>query len=401
LDLTELVQAVSGPATFICSNETNSDGVNCDFNTEALDLYGGVPLFCKASECMLASEVPGGNYALPATTALWVILVPSLVGTAALALALFFILRKKLAKPSITLFDSETDLIHDACQATLSFENIGYKHKSTPLPILKGINGIIAPGQVCAILGGSGAGKTTFLDILANKDKVGEVEGSIRINGRELQRHEMKRMCGFVDQEDTLMATLTVWEVLLLSAQLRCPRTMTDKQKQQRVLQIMTELRIDHLRSVKVGLSGSTGKSLLERISFGRIKGSARRGLSGGEKRRVSIAVELVTSPAILFLDEPTSGLDAYNASKVVQCLKNLAGDFGRTVIMTIHQPRSNIFAMIDYVILLSRGTCMFSGQRELIVPHFKSRGWECPYGTNIADWLSKEASEWSADTIC
>jgi len=385
LSLAELVAQVSGPASFKCVNGTQP---NCDFQTEVLNDYGGVPLNCRATECMAASAVPGTSFTGPKILPVWMIVVPSVTGAALLGVLLWFILRKKLAKPSIVLYESETDLVHDACQATLTFENIGYHSKAAPLPILKGINGVIEPGKVCAILGGSGAGKTTFLDILANKDKVGTIEGAIRINGRELQRNEMKRICGFVDQEDTLMPTLTVWETLLLSAQLRCPRTMTDKQKQQRVVQIMNELRIDHLKDVKIGQSGMTGKSMLERVTFGRYKSSARRGLSGGEKRRVSIAVELVTSPAILFLDEPTSGLDAYNASKVIQCLKNLAGDFGRTVIMTIHQPRSNIYAMFDYVVLLSRGTCLYSGPRDQIAPHFKLRGWECPYGTNIADWL-------------
>ena len=133
------------------------------------------------------------------------------------------------------------------------------------------------------------------------------------------------------------MGTLTVREAVMFSAQLRLPQAMSMVSKQQRVELILKELG-------------------LERIVNSRIGTSETRGISGGEKKRVSIAQELVTSPSILCLDEPTSGLDSHSAQIVVECLAGLAHTDRRTVICTIHQPRSNIFQMFDKVLLLSHG---------------------------------------------
>ncbi|CAG8809795.1 15003_t:CDS:2, partial [Racocetra fulgida] len=112
------------------------------------------------------------------------------------------------------------------------------------------------------------------------------------------------------------------------------------------------------------------------------------RSISGGEKRRVSIACELVTSPSILFLDEPTSGLDAYNAYNVVECLVTLAKDYRRTVVCTIHQPRSNIFALFDQLLLLGNGHMIYSGDANKCQSYFESIGHKCPPGFNLADYL-------------
>ena len=140
-----------------------------------------------------------------------------------------------------------------------------------------------------AVIGASGAGKSTFLDLLAKKDKKGTASGEILVNGKQVGDAEYRRVVGFVDQEDTLMGTLTVYETVLCSALLRLPRDMSIADKKMRVLETMHELGILSIRDSLVGESG-------------------QRSISGGEKRRVSIACELVTSPSILFLDEPTSG---------------------------------------------------------------------------------------------
>ena len=113
-----------------------------------------------------------------------------------------------------------------------------------------------------------------------------------------------------------------------------------------------------------------------------------KRGISGGEKRRVSIACELVTSPSILFLDEPTSGLDSYNARNVIECLVKLSRDYDRTVIFTIHQPRSNIVSLFDKLILLSEGDLIYSGDMIKCNDFFTKNGYKCPLGYNIADYL-------------
>lgn len=118
------------------------------------------------------------------------------------------------------------------------------------------------------------------------------------------------------------------------------------------------------------------------------IGSSFKRGISGGEKRRVSIACELVTSPSILFLDEPTSGLDSYNARNVVDCLVKLSRDYERTIVFTIHQPRSNIVSLFDKLILLSEGDLIFSGDMIKANDFFTKNGYKCPLGYNIADYL-------------
>lgn len=166
------------------------------------------------------------------------------------------------------------------------------------------------------------------------------------------------------------MPTLTVYETVLNSALLRLPKDMDFKSKQTRVMEVMQQLGV---MGIKDSLIGSE---------------EGERGISGGERRRVSIACELVTSPAILFLDEPTSGLDAYNAYNVVECLVSLAQNYNRTIIFTIHQPRSNIVALFDRLVLLAKGKMVYSGEFTNCQDYFADLGYPCPAGFNIADFL-------------
>lgn len=185
-------------------------------------------------------------------------------------------------------------LMNEHIPASVHFSDITYSLGSRT--ILSGVSGCVKPGQVMAIMGASGAGKTTFLDILARREKKGSIGGAILINGREMSDSEFRRLAGFVDQEDTLMSTLTVYETVLYSALLRLPREMSLQAKKYRTLETMNELGILGIRDMRIG-------------------DSSHRSISGGEKRRVSIACELVTSPSILLLDEPTSGRNiSFNA---------------------------------------------------------------------------------------
>lgn len=165
------------------------------------------------------------------------------------------------------------------------------------------------------------------------------------------------------------MSTLTVYETILYSALLRLPRDMSFDAKRFRVMETMSELGILGIKDMRIGASG-------------------QRSISGGEKRRVSIACELVTSPSILFLDEPTSGLDSYNAYNVVECLVTLAKNYNRTVVCTIHQPRSNIFALFDQLILMAKGQLVYSGETRNLNGHLRSLGHACPEGYNMADYM-------------
>lgn len=179
-------------------------------------------------------------------------------------------------------------LLEDHIPTALQFSDLTYTLPSGRR-VLQGISGAVQPGEVMAVIGASGAGKSTFLDLLARKRKQGAVTGEILVNGRKVSDSDYRRVVGFVDQEDTLMGTLTVYETVLYSALLRLPRDMSFEDKKMRTLETMHELGILGIRDSRIGESG-------------------QRSISGGEKRRVSIACELVTSPSILFLDEPTSG---------------------------------------------------------------------------------------------
>jgi len=252
----------------------------------------------------------------------------------------------------------------------LSWLHINYtvKVKKQERTILNDISGLIKPGSFVAILGPSGSGKTTLLNALSGRLKSG-VTGSIKVNRKEINRKSFKRIAGFVTQEDVMLPFNTVREILQFSANMRLPRTMTAEAKQQRVKDVLQDLG-------------------LEKVEHSIIGDTVTRGVSGGEKKRVSIGRELVTDPAILFLDEPTSGLDASTAYLLVQSLASLAHHGGRTVITTIHQPRASIMELFDQVILLAEGEVAYAGPYEQSVPYFSALGHVCPNYANPADFF-------------
>lgn len=381
MDLTDFLdEAIKGPAAFDCTQ--SGDGLHdCAFKEPAMDdiissLLGDSSIFldCHAGECMHETQVPG--YKRPVkkinTPLIATIIAACGLFVAAVIVVTWYLSRRRLRYGAIHLDDSDdetTKLMTDHKPAALQFQNVTYQ--LGPKKILHGIQGIAHPGEVTAIMGASGAGKTTFLDILARKNKRGLASGDFYVNGERVSNSDYKKVVGFVDQEDHLLPTLTVHETILNSALLRLPRTMTYAAKQQRAFEVEKELGIYHIRDSLIGSEEGKG-----------------RGISGGEKRRVGIACELVTSPSILFLDEPTSGLDAYNAYNVIECLVTLARNYKRTIIFTIHQPRSNIVALFDRLILLAQGKTVYSGPFADCQHYFDSIGYECPPGFNIADYL-------------
>ena len=381
IDLSEFLdEAIQGPGRFECTQK-NGGAHDCAFKEPEMDnlilsLIGDSSIFldCRAGECLYKTEVPG--YKRPVkkiNTPLiaGVIAACGLFVVAAILLT-WYLARRKLKYGAIRLEDSDdenTKLMTDHKPVALHFNNVSYTLDGKT--ILQNIQGICRPGEVTAIMGASGAGKTTFLDILARKNKRGQVNGDFYVNGEKVSDSVYKNVVGFVDQEDTMLPTLTVHETILNSALLRLPRDMGRAAKEQRVFEVEKELGIHHIRDSLIGSEEGKG-----------------RGISGGEKRRVGIACELVTSPSILFLDEPTSGLDAFNAFNVIECLVTLAKTYKRTVVFTIHQPRSNIVALFDRLILLARGKTVFSGPFAQCQSYFDAIGYECPPGFNIADYL-------------
>jgi ABC-type multidrug transport system ATPase subunit len=378
-----LKESIKGPASFTTiSTDGGSKQDGSVFSEPAMnDLISSVfgddtiTLSCDAGECLHETEVPG--YERPVKKINTPLIAGVIAGCAlfvvAVILVVWYMSRRYDGWGPIHLSDDEDDenakLMVDHKPAALYFRNISYRLKGKQ--ILSDIQGAVHPGELLAVMGASGAGKTTFLDLLARKNKRGEVQGDFFVNGEKVLDDEFRSVIGFVDQEDTLLPTLTVHETILDSAMLRLPREMSYPSKVQRVEEVEKQLGIYHIRHQIIGSEEGSG-----------------RGISGGEKRRVGIACELVTSPSILFLDEPTSGLDAFNAFNVIECLVNLVKQYQRTVVFTIHQPRSNIVALFDNLILLAKGRTVYSGPFSSCQQYFDNIGYPCPPGFNIADYL-------------
>jgi ABC-type multidrug transport system ATPase subunit len=211
--------------------------------------------------------------------------------------------------------------------------------------ILKNLHGKARPGEVVALMGASGCGKTSLMNVLAGRATSMNghvVTANITVNGKAVTAAELGPKVAYVMQEDSLTATATPREAFDFSARLRLPPTVTAEERKTMVDEM---IRILHL----------------ERCADTMIGNELIKGISGGEKKRVSIGVELITQPSILFLDEPTSGLDSYAAYNIINILKDLAR-LGCTVISTIHQPSSEVFHLFDRVLLLTSGRLLYDG---------------------------------------
>ncbi|CAL1409645.1 unnamed protein product [Linum trigynum] len=231
--------------------------------------------------------------------------------------------------------------------------------------LLNRISGYAEPGKIKAIIGPSGSGKSTLLDALAGRLSSNVVmSGKILLNGRK-----KKPDCtttGYVTYENTLLGTLTVRETVTYSAHLRLPSTMTKKE----------------INDIAQGtISGMGLQDCADRL----LGNWHLRGISSGEKKRLSIALEILTRPQLLFLDEPTTGLDSASAFFVVQTLRNIAQD-GKTVICSIHQPSSEVFTLFDELCLLSDGEVIYSGEAKMAVEFFAEAGFPCPIRANPSD---------------
>ncbi|EFA77807.1 hypothetical protein PPL_09305 [Heterostelium album PN500] len=252
------------------------------------------------------------------------------------------------------------------------FTKIGLCERKQQRLILNNISAIIRPGKMCAILGGSGSGKTTLLNTISGRFSKAEmkVDGQILFNDIVSPPPELvKSAVGYVMQKDYLLPNLTVRESLMYSARLRLPVDMPKQDKINRVEEVIAELGLRDCANTRVG-------------------GNGKRGISGGEKRRVSIGCQMLTDPSVLFLDEPTTGLDSFTAYQVTQTMVSIARQ-NRTVICTIHQPRSDIFKLFDQVMLLSKGQLVYIGSTSSMIEHFSRLNFKCPKMENPADYFN------------
>ncbi|CAK9144899.1 unnamed protein product [Ilex paraguariensis] len=250
------------------------------------------------------------------------------------------------------------------------------KSKSEEKIILKGISGLVLPGEMLAMLGPSGSGKTTLLTALGGRLS-GRLGGTTTYNAKPFS-NIMKRNTGFVTQDDVLYPHLTVTETLVFTALLRLPKSFSKEEKIRHSEAVITQLGLTRCKNSIIG-------------------GPFLRGVSGGERKRVSIGQEMLINPSLLFLDEPTSGLDSTTAQRIVSTLWELANG-GRTVVMTIHQPSSRLFYMFHKVLLLSEGNPLYFGKGAEVMDYFSSIGFVPSVAMNPSDFLLDLANGVTSD---
>ncbi|RHZ06263.1 hypothetical protein DYB31_007425 [Aphanomyces astaci] len=209
--------------------------------------------------------------------------------------------------------------------------DIGKGKNKTSRQLLKGIHGCFQPGSLTALMGSTGAGKTTLMDVIAGRKTTGTIEGDLFVNGHPLDRRTFTQVSGYCEQNDVHEETATIREAFHFSAALRLPSDTTQDQRQSFVDDILDVLEL-------------TPRANAQYLT-----------LSQGERKRVTIGVELLSNPSILFLDEPTTGLDSRAATIVMECVKRIA-ESGRTVVCTIHQPSTVLFELFDKLLLLKTG---------------------------------------------
>jgi len=272
------------------------------------------------------------------------------------------------------------DLIWKNISMTLKGKNEKCQKK-----ILDNVFGEVPRGHVTAIMGPSGSGKTSLLNILAGRASSNNkmsITADVRLNNYSVDPTdiEVRQKIAFVSQDDSLQITATPREAIAFSARLRLPKTITDKEISILTERMLTELGLIECADTVVG-------------------GALLKGLSGGERKRTSVGVELVTRPALVFLDEPTSGLDSFNAVQLCQLL-SLVAKAGSSVLFTIHQPSSEIFNSFDQLILLNSGRVMYQGDVKEVTTYFATCGFPSPHNYNPADWIMKVALTHSVEQL-
>ncbi|CAK7221669.1 hypothetical protein SBRCBS47491_004607 [Sporothrix bragantina] len=269
--------------------------------------------------------------------------------------------------------DSEPHSSSTPRQSTFCWHDLDYfvKYQGAQKQLLDKIFGFVQPGNLVALMGSSGAGKTTLLDVLAQRKDAGRINGSILIDGKP-QGISFQRMTGYCEQMDVHEDTATVREALEFSALLRQPQAVPKSEKLAYVEHILDLLELRPFADALIGVPGA--------------------GLSIEQRKRVTLGVELVAKPTLLFLDEPTSGLDGQSAYNIIRFLRRLV-DGGQAVLCTIHQPSAVLFEAFDSLLLLAKGGKMaYFGETgkhsATVLDYFARAGAPCPEDTNPADHI-------------
>ncbi|CAN1161463.1 ABC transporter G family member STR [Linum perenne] len=234
-------------------------------------------------------------------------------------------------------------------------------------------------GEIMAIIGPSGAGKSNLLDALAGRIARGSLEGSVKMDGKVVTTSYMKMISSYVMQEDQLFPKLTVFETFLFAAEVRLPPTISKVEKKNRVHELISQLGLTNVTHTYIG--EKSGK-----------------GVSGGERRRVSIGIDIIHNPLLLFLDEPTSGLDSANAYSVVEKVKDIARG-GSIVLMTAHQPAYRIQLLLDRIAVLTRGRLIYMDTVTALPDHLSRFGRPVPDNENSIEYLLDIINEYDEST--
>ncbi|KAL1826495.1 hypothetical protein ACET3Z_004907 [Daucus carota] len=253
---------------------------------------------------------------------------------------------------------------------------LGSKRMATKT-LLDDISGEARDGEILAVLGPSGCGKSTLMDALANRIDKGSLKGTVTLNNQQLESRLLKVISAYVMQDDLLFPMLTVEETLMFAAEFRLPITLTRSKKKLRVETLIDQLGLRNAANTVIGDEG-------------------HRGVSGGERRRVSIGIDIIHDPILMFLDEPTSGLDSTSAYMVVKVLQEIAKR-GSIVIMTVHQPSYRILGLLDQLLFLSRGQTVYSGSPENLPLYFSDFGLPMPENADRTEFAVDQISELEA----
>ncbi|XP_059609154.1 protein brown [Phlebotomus argentipes] len=271
--------------------------------------------------------------------------------------------------------------------------------------ILDNVSGQVSTGNLVAIVGASGAGKTTLLAAISRRIRGNKLAGRFTINGREIEREEMTSISGFVPQNDSLINQLTIEEHLTFIGQLKYSRTMSQDRRKITIQKILTQLGLGSLASSRIAT------------------------LSGGERKKLNLATELLGEPSFLFCDEPTTGLDSFSALLVMKTLKNLSGTdresrsaddfemeivssdkelwdapsrmFPKGIVCSIHQPTSDIFLCFSHIIILREGRVVFQGTPSEAERDFQEAGFVCPPNYNPIEFYVKIVAEQPELDLC
>ncbi|ORY87663.1 putative ABC transporter [Protomyces lactucae-debilis] len=226
------------------------------------------------------------------------------------------------------------------------------RHTKQKRLLIDNITGYATAGELLALMGPSGSGKTTLLNVLAHREatKGGHLSGSTYVNHAPISKAAFRHLSAFVEQEDALIGSLTVDETMEFAAKLSLGRSVSKTERKMRIEELLTSFGLENQKHALVG-------------------SALRKGISGGQKRRLSVAAQLIGKPSILLLDEPTSGLDSVASFEVIKFIKDFAQTHGLIVVVSIHQPSNKTFELFDKLLLLADGKTCYNGERSELLP--------------------------------